>query len=66
LGFWSDLVSAEKLGKLHGIVLGRETARKWMIADVLWLDRKQRVKRVHQPHSRRECVGELYRSMCEH
>jgi len=30
-----------------------------MIADGLWLDRKQRQKRVHQPRSRRECVGEL-------
>jgi len=25
----------------------------------LWLDRKQRRKRVHQPRSRRVCVGEL-------
>jgi hypothetical protein len=55
------------LGKLHGIVLGRETVRKWMIADGLWLDRKQRLKRVHQPRSRRECVGELVQiDGCEH
>ena len=52
-------LAAEKLGELHAIVLGRETVRKWMIADGLWLDRKQRRKRVHQPRYRRECVGEL-------
>jgi Winged helix-turn helix len=60
-------LAAEKLGELHGIVLGRETVRKWMIADGLWLDRKQRLKRVHQPRSRRECVGELVQiDGCEH
>ena len=32
--------------------------RKWMIADGLWRDRKQR-RSIHQPRSRRECVGEL-------
>ena len=42
-------LAAEKLGELHGIVLGRETLRQWMIAAGLWLDRKQRLKRVHQP-----------------
>ncbi len=50
-------LAAEKLGELHGIALGRETVRQWMIADGLWLDRKQRQKRVHQPRGRRECVG---------
>ena len=52
-------LAAEKLGELHEIVLGRETVRTWMIAAGLWLDRKQRLKRVHQPRHRRECVGEL-------
>jgi Winged helix-turn helix len=28
-------LAAEKLGELHGIVLGRETVRNWMIADGL-------------------------------
>src|ERR1700676_2322426 len=60
-------LAAEKLGELHGIVLGRETVRNWMIADGLWLDRKQRLKRVHQPRHRRECVGELVQiDGCEH
>ena len=35
-------LASEKLSELHGIVLGRETLRQWMIADGLWLDRKQR------------------------
>ena len=52
-------LAAEKLSELHGIALGRETLRQWMMADGLWIDRKQRLKRVHQPGSRRECVGEL-------
>ena len=30
-----------------------------MIADGLWLDRKQRRRRIHQPRPRRDCVGEL-------
>jgi len=60
-------LAAEKLGELHGIALGRETLRKWMMADGLWLDRKQRRKRVHQPRGRRECVGELVQiDGCEH
>jgi len=38
-----------------------------MIEAGLWLDRKQRRKRVHQPRSRRDCVGELVQvDGCEH
>src|SRR4051795_9797022 len=60
-------LAVEKLGELHGIALGRETLRQWMMADGLWVDRKQRLKRVHQPRSRRECVGELVQiDGCEH
>src|SRR5262252_3537763 len=51
-------LAAEKLGQVHGITLGRETLRLWMIEAGLWRDRKQR-KRIHQPRPRRECVGEL-------
>ena len=58
---------AEKLHEVHGITLGRETLRLWMIEAGLWLDRKQRRKRVHQPRLRRECVGELVQvDGCEH
>jgi len=51
-------LAAEKLREDHGIALGRETLRQWMIESGLWLDRKQR-KRIHQPRPRRDCVGEL-------
>ena len=39
-------LAAEKLREVHGIALGRETLRLWMIEAGLWLDRR---KRVHQP-----------------
>ena len=52
-------LAAEKLREVHGITLGRETLRLWMVEAGLWLDRKQRRKRVHQPRCRRDCVGEL-------
>ena len=52
-------LAAEKLAAEHGFAFSGETLRKWMIEDGLWLDRKQRQKRVHQPRPRRDCVGEL-------
>ncbi len=39
----------------HGIQVGRETLRRWMVADGLWLSRKQR-RTFHQP---RLAAGEL-------
>ncbi len=60
-------LAAEKLREAHGIALGRETLRLWMIAAGIWADRKQRQKHVHQPRHRRECVGELVQiDGCEH
>src|SRR6266478_1257349 len=59
--------AAEKLAGEHGFSFSSETLRKWMIADGLWLDRKQRRKHVHQPRHRRDCVGELVQiDGCEH
>ena len=52
-------LAAEKLAGEHGFSFSSETLRKWMIADGLWLDRQQRQQRIHQPRSRRDCVGEL-------
>ena len=52
-------LAAEKLSELHGIRLGRETIRQWMMVAGLWKDRRQRMKPVHQPRHRRNCVGEL-------
>jgi hypothetical protein len=60
-------LAAEKLREAHGMALGRETLRLWMIEAGLWRDRKQRLQRVHQPRHRRECVGELVQiDGCEH
>ena len=52
-------LACEKLSERHGLHLGIETIRRWMLAEGLWQDRKQRLKPVHQPRCRRDCVGEL-------
>ncbi len=51
-------LAAEVLLEKHGIKVGRETLRRWMVADGLWLSRKQR-RSFHQPRLRRESYGEL-------
>jgi hypothetical protein len=51
--------AAEKLAELHGLRISRETVRHWMKDAGLWLTRKQRVPRPHQPRDRRACLGEL-------
>ena len=51
-------LAAEKLAEHHGFKVSRETLRKWMIEDGIWLSRKQR-RTFHQPRLRRECYGEL-------
>ena len=52
-------LAAEKLAERHGLRLGVETLRQWMLAEGIWKDRKQRLPRVYQPRYRRDCVGEL-------
>ena len=51
-------LAAEMLVEHHGFKVSRETQRKWMVEDGLWLSRKQR-RTFHQPRLRRECYGEL-------
>ena len=51
-------LATEALEERHGIRVGRETLRRWMMAEGVWLSRKQR-KTFHQPRLRRECYGEL-------
>ena len=51
-------LAAEKLAEDHGLKVSRETLRKWMAEDGIWLSRKQR-RTFHQPRLRRECLGEL-------
>jgi hypothetical protein len=50
-------LAAEKLAELHEIHLARETVRQWMIAAGLWKDRRARMRPVHQPRYRRDCMG---------
>lgn len=52
-------LAAEKLAERHGLHFGVETVRRWMLVDGIWKDRRQRLKPVHQPRHRRDCVGEL-------
>jgi hypothetical protein len=51
-------LAAEVLFAKDGVKVSRETLRKWMVADGLWLSRKQR-RSFHQPRLRRESYGEL-------
>lgn len=51
-------LAAEMLAEHHGFKVSRETLRKWMIEDGIWLPRKER-RKFHQPRLRRECYGEL-------
>ncbi|WP_299902161.1 ISNCY family transposase [uncultured Ruegeria sp.] len=51
-------LAAEQLAEHHGFKVSRETLRKWMVEDGIWLSRKQR-RTFHQPRLRRECYGEL-------
>ena len=51
-------LAAEMLAEHHGLKVSRETLRKWMVEDGLWLSRKHR-KVFHQSRLRRECHGEL-------
>ena len=51
-------LATEMLLERHSIKVGRETLRRWMVAEGLWLSRKQR-RSFHQPRLRRESYGEL-------
>src|SRR3954469_4449153 len=52
-------LAAEKLIALHGLRIGVETLRQWMMAEGLWVDRRHKLPSPHQPRRRRECLGEL-------
>jgi hypothetical protein len=52
-------LAAEKLAGCHGLRVGVETLRQWMMADGLWTDRRHRLPSPHQPRRRRDCLGEL-------
>ena len=52
-------LAAEKLAARHGLRLGVETLRRWMIVEGIWKDRRHRLPSPHQPRRRRDCPGEL-------
>lgn len=51
-------LATEALEQRHGIRVGRETLRSWLMTEGVWLSRKQR-RHFHQPRLRREKLGEL-------
>jgi transposase len=60
-------LAAEKLAEVHGLPVGVETLRQWMIEDGIWVRRRDRTQRIHQPRHRRDCLGELVQvDGCEH
>ena len=60
-------LAAEKLREVHGLPVGVETLRQWMVSDGLWIKRRDRRARIHQPRHRRDCLGELIQiDGCEH
>ena len=52
-------LAAEYLASKHGLNIGRETVRGWMIEGQLWRARRQRIDKIHQWRPRRSRVGEL-------
>ena len=58
-GDFGPTLIAENLAQEHGVVVGKETVRKWMIGEELWKPKRARVGQVHTWRARRECRGEL-------
>ncbi len=52
-------LAREKLMERHGVVLSVETVRKLMMQDGLWKTREQSLPKIHQPRTRRACLGDL-------
>lgn len=51
--------AAEKLLNVHGIKIGVQTLRRWMIDDGIWIDRKGREPKIHSLRPRCARRGEL-------
>lgn len=52
-------LATEKLRTKHGIDLAKETVRRLQMTAGLWIPRKLRPVKIHQPRLRRACLGEL-------
>ena len=60
-------LALEKLTECHDVSLSKETLRKLMTEDGLWVPHARRRDRVHQPRHRRSCLGELIQiDGCDH
>ena len=55
---FAPTLAAEMLTEHHGFKVSRETVRKWMQEDGIWLSCKKR-RTIHQLRLGRECFGEL-------
>ena len=51
-------LAAEQLAQ-EGLLVSRETLRKWMIQAALWIPRRRRLKKIHVWRERRASFGEL-------
>ena len=49
----------EKLLENHNISISKETLRKWLIAENIWVAKGRKKARIHQMRERRSCFGEL-------
>jgi len=49
----------EKLLENHNISVSKETLRKWLIAENIWIAKRRKKARIHQMRERRDCFGEL-------
>jgi hypothetical protein len=59
---WHDYgptLAAEELAAEHGVQVGKETLRKWLLEAGLWKARRARVEHVHMWRQRRARWGEL-------
>ena len=56
---YGPTLAAEKLKERHGIKMATQTVRRLMIEDELWKTREQQRARLHQPRTRRNCLGDL-------
>lgn len=59
---WHDFgptFAAEQLGKRHGIQVGKETLRQWMIGAEMWKPGSRSIRDVHCWRPRRSAFGEL-------
>jgi transposase len=60
-------LACEKLRERHEVYVSVETVRKLMMTAGLWVPRAWRDTPVHQPRTRRPCLGELVQiDGCEH